>query len=35
MKKQGNRTPPKLNNSKVTNTNDSEVDEMSDKQFKK
>jgi hypothetical protein len=25
-KKQGNMTPPKLNNSTVTNTNDSEVE---------
>jgi hypothetical protein len=27
-------TPPKSNNSKITSTNDSKVDEISDKEFK-
>jgi hypothetical protein len=33
MKKQGNTIPPTINNSTATNTNDSEVDDIS--KFKK
>jgi hypothetical protein len=33
--KQGNMTPPKLNNSTARNTNGSEVDDVSDKEFRK
>jgi hypothetical protein len=32
MKKQGNKTPPKLHNSLVTDYKDIEVDEMPDKE---
>jgi hypothetical protein len=35
MKNQGNMTPPKLNNSTVKNTNDSELYEFWGKEFKR
>jgi hypothetical protein len=35
MKKQDNMTPPKLNNSTITNTNDSGVDKILDTEFQK
>jgi hypothetical protein len=35
MRKQGNMTPPRVNNSTVRDTNDSEVDESLDKEFKR
>jgi hypothetical protein len=34
-RQQENVTPPKLNNSIVTKTNDDQVDETSDEEFKK
>jgi hypothetical protein len=35
MKKQDNMTPLRVNNSIINNCNDSEVDEISDKEFKR
>jgi hypothetical protein len=34
VKKQGNKTQPKVNNSQIPDSNNSEVDEMPTKEFK-